>query len=203
METKWLLCFICCYGKRGGLKWPLLCICGLVFALALGGGKWLILLFPIWQHCGENGGQWPLPGRTPQLPLLEEKLLVSLFIETPRGKQTACRHTHKQTHTHTDPVFQRWTHMHTHTIIHTQTLTVHTQVYIVNYCTHISLISHTYTTPQTHRPDPIKTHTRSTHINTHTHTHTHTGSHSQRLQGSCLGRDVYWCLFKNIPSMNS
>lgn len=35
--------------KRGGSKWPLLCICGLVFAFALAGSQWLILLFSIWR----------------------------------------------------------------------------------------------------------------------------------------------------------
>jgi len=30
-----------------------------VFAFALAGSQWLILLFPIWQHCGENAGQSP------------------------------------------------------------------------------------------------------------------------------------------------
>lgn len=37
----------------------------------------------------------PLPGRSPRVSLLEEKLLVSLFIKTPVGDRTDCRHTHR------------------------------------------------------------------------------------------------------------
>lgn len=37
----------------------------------------------------------PLLGRSPRVSLLEEKLLFSLFIKTPVGDLTDCRHTHR------------------------------------------------------------------------------------------------------------
>lgn len=78
-----------------------------MFAFALAGSQWLILLFPIWQHCGENAGQLPPPLEKPPGLAAGGELLVSLFIKTPRGEKTACRHAHAHMHTKTHVILNQ------------------------------------------------------------------------------------------------
>lgn len=83
--------------KSGGSKWPLLCICGLVFAFALAGSQWLILLFSIWRALW-----WKCRTITPSLREApgscwsKRNCWFHFFSKPPIGDRTACRHTQRQ-----------------------------------------------------------------------------------------------------------
>lgn len=77
-----------------------------MFAFALAGCQWLILLFPIWQHCGENAGQSPfLWEKAPGLTARRETAGFT-FYQNPRRLTDS-----PQAHTYT------WAATHLHTLI--------------------------------------------------------------------------------------
>lgn len=83
--------------KRGGSKWPLLCICGLVFAFSLAESHWLILLFSIWRALW-----WKCRTITPSLReapgscCSKRNCWFHFFSKPPIGDRTAWRRTHRQ-----------------------------------------------------------------------------------------------------------
>lgn len=83
--------------KCGGSKWPLLCICGLVFAFALAGSQWLILLFSIWRALW-----WKCRTITPSLREAlgscwsKRNCWFHFFSKPPIGDRTACRRAQRQ-----------------------------------------------------------------------------------------------------------
>lgn len=80
--------------KRGCSKWPLLCICGLVFAFALAGSQWLILLFSIWRALWWKC--WTITPSLREAPRScgsERNSWFHFFSKPPIGDGTACRRT--------------------------------------------------------------------------------------------------------------
>lgn len=72
-----------------------------MFAFALAGCQWLILLFPIWQHCGENAGQSPPPWEKPPGLAAGRETVGFTFYQNPRWLPDSPQaHTYAQAASH-------------------------------------------------------------------------------------------------------